>query len=88
MIKYIIYHRREHPSNLRPPSHQSHKLWKSCLRKVIKFLLRTCDNYNSDYILNYYHTYSSIICSLDDAVGDESVAEENEDDEEYLNARD
>jgi hypothetical protein len=50
--------------------------------------LRTCDNYNSDYILNYYHTYSSSICSLDDAVGDESVAEENEDDEEYLNARD
>jgi len=50
MIKYTIYHRRERPSNLLPPSHQIYNLWKSWLLKVINFLLRTCENSSNLYL--------------------------------------
>ncbi len=65
MIKYTIYHRRERPSNLLPPSHQIYNLWKSWLLKVINFLLRTYV-IALTYILNYSNTYSINICSLDE----------------------
>ena len=50
MIQYTIYHRHKRPPNSLPPSHQNHNLWKSWLLKVIKFLLRTFDNYSDLYL--------------------------------------